>query len=184
MVVVLQAQLTDNLDEGLRQRSDTIAAVLVDAVPQELRRRRGSADPSRAAGRRGRGLLDEPRPARRRSHRSSPASEGPTTCRDGPRSSGSSPVPSTRRVGPAALIVGINFDDVTDPVRIVSRLLAVSVPAVVLILAVLTWWLTGRTLAAGREDARRDGRDQWDEPRPARAANRRPATRSTGSPAP
>ncbi len=36
MVVVLQAQLTDNLDEGLRQRSDTIAAVLADAVPAEL----------------------------------------------------------------------------------------------------------------------------------------------------
>ena len=30
--------------------------------------------------------------------------------------------------GPAFLIVGINLDDVTDPVRIVTRLLAVSVP--------------------------------------------------------
>src|SRR4029453_9163521 len=36
MVVVLQAQLTDNLDEGLRQRSDTIAAVLAPSVPDEL----------------------------------------------------------------------------------------------------------------------------------------------------
>ena len=36
MIVVLQAQLTDNLDEGLRQRADTIAAVLADAVPAGL----------------------------------------------------------------------------------------------------------------------------------------------------
>jgi signal transduction histidine kinase len=44
------------------------------------------------------------------------------------------------------LIVGVNNDDVTDPITILSRLLAATVPAVVLLLGALTWWLTGRTL--------------------------------------
>ena len=44
------------------------------------------------------------------------------------------------------LLVGINRDDVTDPLRLVTRLLAITVPAVVLLLGVLTWWLIGRVL--------------------------------------
>ena len=36
MVACCGAQLTDNLDEGLAQRADTIAAVLADAPPGEL----------------------------------------------------------------------------------------------------------------------------------------------------
>jgi signal transduction histidine kinase len=44
------------------------------------------------------------------------------------------------------LIVGVNNDDVTGPVAIVARLLAAIVPAIVLLLGALIWWLTGRTL--------------------------------------
>lgn len=145
MVVVLQAQLTDNLDEGLRQRSDTIAAVLVTSIPDELA---GDEDlliqvvlpggeivaaSTNMAGARPIGPLE---PGIRRTDDVPGRSE---EFRVLTRS-----VDTTR--GPAFLIVGINFDDVTDPVRIVSRLLALIVPAVVLTLGVLTWWLTGRTL--------------------------------------
>jgi signal transduction histidine kinase len=47
---------------------------------------------------------------------------------------------------PASLIVGINYDDVLDPVRILVRLLAFSVPAALVALGLITWTLTGRTL--------------------------------------
>jgi signal transduction histidine kinase len=145
MVVVLRAQLTDNLDEGLRQRSDTIAAVLVDAVPQELP---GDEDLLIQV------VLPSGEIVASSANLAGAAPIAPFE--PGLRRTGDVPGRTeefrvlTRAVdtalGPAALIVGINFDDVTDPVRIVSRLLALSVPAVVLILAVLTWWLTGRTL--------------------------------------
>ncbi len=145
MVVVLRAQLTDNLDEGLRQRSDTIAAVLADALPQELA---GDED-----------LLVQvvlPDGEIVAASTNLAGVEPIAPLQPGTRRTGDVPGRSeefrvlTRAVdtaeGPAVLIVGINFDDVTDPERIVSRLLAVSVPAVVLILTLLTWWLTGRTL--------------------------------------
>jgi signal transduction histidine kinase len=145
MVLVLQAQLTDNLDEGLRQRSDTIAAVLADTVPAELA---GDED-----------LLVQvvtPHGEIVAASTNLGGAEPIVPLQPGIRRTGDVAGRSqefrvlTRAVdtasGPAFLIVGINFDDVSDPVRIVSGLLAVCVPAVVLILALLTWWLTGRTL--------------------------------------
>jgi signal transduction histidine kinase len=145
MVVVLQAQLTDNLDEGLRQRSDTITALLATSVPEELA---GDED-----------LLVQvvlPDGEIVAASTNLAGAEPIAPLEPGIRRTGDVPGRSeefrvlTRSVdtagGPAFLIVGINFDDVTDPVRIVSRLLALSVPAVVLILGLLTWWLTGRTL--------------------------------------
>jgi signal transduction histidine kinase len=42
--------------------------------------------------------------------------------------------------------VANNLDDVREPVRILWRLLAVTVPAVIALLGILTWWLTSRTL--------------------------------------
>ena len=53
---------------------------------------------------------------------------------------------STRRGDRQRCSVGVNDDDVSDPVRILSRVLAGAVPLVVASLAALTWWLTGRTL--------------------------------------
>ena len=47
---------------------------------------------------------------------------------------------------PALVIVGTNNDHITDPISILSRLLATAVPVVILALGALTWWLTGRTL--------------------------------------
>ena len=44
------------------------------------------------------------------------------------------------------LIVGVNNDDVTDSISILSRLLAVVVPIVVVVLSALIWCLIGRTL--------------------------------------
>lgn len=48
--------------------------------------------------------------------------------------------------GPATLHVAQNIDDLTDAIRALAIALAIAVPAVVILLAVLTWWLVGRTL--------------------------------------
>ena len=134
MVVVLQAQLTDNLDEGLRQRSDTIAAVLVDAVPQELP---GDEDlliqvvlpdgevVASSANLAGAAPIAPLEPGLRRT--------GDVPGRTEEFRVLSSAVDTA--LGPAALIVGDQFRRRDRPGRIVSRLLAATVPAVVLILA-------------------------------------------------
>ena len=48
--------------------------------------------------------------------------------------------------GTRILVVGKNLDDVTDSVRILTVNLAVASPVLALLLALLAWWLTGRTL--------------------------------------
>ena len=54
------------------------------------------------------------------------------------------PLPET--APPTTLVVAKNLDDVTESVRILTISLVVSIPVVVLLLAALIWWLTGRTL--------------------------------------
>ena len=145
MTTGLRWQLTDNLDEGLEQRADTIAAVVGDTLPTEL-----SADEdlliqvvqstglvvSASANLAGAEPITSLRPGIRNI---SNVPERPEEFRVLVReiSSGSEQM---------TLLVGVNIDDVTDPVTILTRLLAVTVPAVVLVLGALTWWLTGRTL--------------------------------------
>lgn len=48
--------------------------------------------------------------------------------------------------GPAILHVAETTDDTNDAVRLLGTALAVSIPAIVAVLAGLMWWLTGRTL--------------------------------------
>jgi len=145
MATGLRWQLTDNLDEGLNQRADTIAAVVGDLLPTEL-----SADEdlliqvvdskglvvSASANLAGAQPITPLRPGIRNvANVPGRPEEFRVLVRE--ISSGSAQV---------TLLVGVNNDDVTDPVTILTRLLAVTVPAVVLVLGALTWWLTGRTL--------------------------------------
>lgn len=57
----------------------------------------------------------------------------------------------TRRIdtvgGPRTLAVGMNVDDVNDSVQILLSSLAVAIPLVTVLLALLVHWLTGRALA-------------------------------------
>ena len=48
--------------------------------------------------------------------------------------------------GPATLLVAKNLDDVDESVSILTRSLAVAIPVVTGLLALLVWWLTGRVL--------------------------------------
>jgi signal transduction histidine kinase len=145
MIWALRRQLTDNVDEGLAQRSDTIANVVVDFTGTELPGDEDllvqlvSVD----------GAVIASSPNLIGASPIAPLGPGVRTIRDVPGRSETFRV-NTRQIatpaGPRLLIVGINHDDITDPVRILTRLLAVTVPAVVALLGVLTWWLTGRTL--------------------------------------
>ena len=145
MATGLRWQLTENLDEGLNQRADTIAAVVSGTLPAQL-----SADEdlliqvvdskgfvlSASANLAGAQPIASLRPGIR-NITSVPGR--PEEFRVLVREISSSSVQVT-------LLVAVNNDDVTDPVTILTWLLAVAVPAVVLVLGALTWWLTGRTL--------------------------------------
>jgi len=144
MVVVLRSQLTDNLDESLSQRADTFAAVINGTLPRELP---GDED-----------LLVQVVAADGTIVGRSPNLAGMASI--GPRLSGfhTLHIPGRRerfRVlarlveradGPVHLTVGVNYDHVTDPVSILTRLLLATMPPLVALLGVLVWWLTGRTL--------------------------------------
>lgn len=145
MIAVLRWQLTDNLDESLAQRADTISAVVGDGPPvvlggdEDLLVQLVGADGAVLAA--SSNLAGFPPIV--------PLRPGYLSTDSVPGRSESfrvltRPVESSGR--PAYLVVGINRDDITDPLRIVSRVLATSVPAVVLLLGALTWWLIGRVL--------------------------------------
>jgi signal transduction histidine kinase len=141
---VLRGQLTDNLDEGLAQRADTIEAVAgetsvvalggdEDLLVQVVA---GGQVVAASADMAGLGPI-------------APLDPGVRTVDDVPGKDETFRV-LTRAVttseGPATLVVGIDADDVSEPLTIVANLLTVAVPAVVLVLGVLTWWWTGRVL--------------------------------------
>ena len=145
MVTGLRWQLTDNLDEGLNQRADTIAAVVSDTLPAQL-----SADEDLLLQ-----VVDSNGTVL--SSSSNLAGDQPiTSLRPGIRNVSNVPGRTesfrvlvreiSSNSAQATLIVGVNNDDVTDPVGILTSLLAAAVPAVVVVLGALTWWLTGRTL--------------------------------------
>ena len=145
MATGLRWQLTDNLDEGLNQRADTIAAVVSDTLPAQL-----SADEDLLLQ-----VVDSDGTVLSASSNLA-GFEPITSLRPGIRNVSNVPGRTeafrvlVRQIksgsAQVTLIVGVNNDDVTDPVRILTRLLAATVPAVVIILGALTWWLTGRTL--------------------------------------
>ena len=94
-------QLTDNLDEGLARRADTIAAVLADSVPPELAGDEDLVVQVVAAGRRDRRLVDEPRRRRSRSpHSGSRLPKDRRRCRDEPRVPRPDPCRRLRRAVP------------------------------------------------------------------------------------
>jgi signal transduction histidine kinase len=145
MIAVLRWQLTDNLDESLAQRADTIAAVVADGPPgtlvgdEDLLVQLVDADGTVLSSS---SNLVGAQPI-------APSEYGYLTTDSVPGRAETFRL-LTRAVdtggGPGYLVVGINRDDITDPLRIVSRVLAISVPAVILLLGGLTWWLIGRVL--------------------------------------
>jgi signal transduction histidine kinase len=144
MMIILRRQLTDNIDEGLNQRADTIAAVVVQGVPPlsvdedlliQVVDQTGAVVGS-SPNLRGAPPIASLQPGLRTVTTVPGRTE---TFRVLVREISSGPQPRT-------LIVGINHDDVTDPLAILRRILYAAVPAVIVILGALTWWLTGRTL--------------------------------------
>ena len=144
-VLLLRAQLTDNLDEGLIGRADEIAMLLAADPAPELPRNEDVLIQVLASD----GTVRQASASVQGMAPITSAHVGVRTVDDVPGR------PEQFRVvvrtvdtprGPATLLVGVNDDDVSDPVRILSRVLAGAVPLVVASLAALTWWLTGRTL--------------------------------------
>jgi HAMP domain-containing protein len=145
MAAVLRSQLIDNLDESIAQRADTIAAVVQRAPLSEI-------------------VLDEDLLVQVVGADGTIVGASPnlvgrpaiTTLEPGPRTIHNVPgrpeafrvlvQPTSVGTGAATLIVGINYDDVTDPMRILKKLLAFAVPSVLVVLGLLSWWLTGRML--------------------------------------
>ncbi len=145
MLAVLRLQLADNLDENLSQRADTIEAVLGDTSSDELRTDEDLLVQVLAPD--GTVLLSSSNLGG--SGPISPLEPGFTSNRAVPDRPEEFRVLSREieyHERPALLVVGVNRDDVTDPMRIISKSLAFAVPAVVCLLGGLTWWLTGRVL--------------------------------------
>ena len=145
MVAVLRWQLTDNLDEGISQRADTIAAVVATDLPSEIP---GDEDLLIQ-------VVDDDGTVLASSSNLSGLSPitslepGVRTINDVPRRSEIFRVlvrPIVVAGRNLTLVVAANNDDVTDPVSILTRILTATVPIVVAILGGLTWWLAGRTL--------------------------------------
>jgi signal transduction histidine kinase len=143
-VLILRNQLMDNFDEGLRQRAETIAATAADTAQPQLANDEdlliqlvASDGAILAASAPVVGLAQIV-----------PLSPGFHTIKIPNRTETFRVyVRTASAVGRSAfVIVGVNLDDVTDPVSILSRLLALMVPLVALALGGLTWWLVGRTL--------------------------------------
>jgi signal transduction histidine kinase len=145
MVVTLRRQLTDNLDEGLDERADALTAVLAGPGSRALEGDEDllvqAVDASGSVLASSANLVGRPPITETRA--------GLRTVTDVPGRAEHFRV-LVRPIGldgaPAVLIVGVNDDDVTDPVTWMTRLLAVAAPLMVALLGALTWWLTGRTL--------------------------------------
>jgi signal transduction histidine kinase len=142
-VWLVRAQLTDNLDEGLRQRADTVAALIRTTTAdlptdEDLLVQVVDVDGEVIAA------------------STNLAGAGPIVpVRGGYRTVEVPGRPEQFRVlarpvqtpaGAVTLLLGINNDDVRDPMRVLIRVLAGAVPLTVAALAAITWWLTGRTL--------------------------------------
>ncbi len=146
MTSVLRWQLAENLDEGIAQRADTIETVLAEPSSRDLPGDEDLlvqvVDPNRdvvgaSANVAGLAPIVEVRPGFRTI---SDVPGRPETFRVLVREIGSDGGPERW------LIVAVNNDDVIEPVRILTGLLALTVPALIGVLGLLTWWLTGRTL--------------------------------------
>jgi signal transduction histidine kinase len=152
LVGVQRRQLTANVDSSLAQRADDLVALL--AVSDQPPRRLGPGALDGFAQ-----LVD----ANGRVLSASANLAGEPALRFEPGSSQAFrsvtyiPVDDdlfrvlSRRVetpdGPAVLHLGANLGDVTEGTTLLANSLAIGIPAVVLLLTLLVWWLAGRLLA-------------------------------------
>lgn len=143
-VSLLRDQLTENLDESLSQRANTIERAISRVVPTTMTTEEDAL--VQLVGADGRVLMS----SANLSGRAPIADQDP-----GFRTAGVAGRPETFRLltrhlvaGERSrfLIVGVNFDDVTDPVGVLTRLLAIVAPLLVAGFAAVAWWLTGRAL--------------------------------------
>lgn len=144
MVVALRQQLTDNLDESLSQRADALVAaggggrpLVPDGTDEDLLVQLCSPTGEVLAATTpvaGLGPIAPLVPGVRTVHS---VSGFPFGVRVLVR-----PIAG----GGGTLLIGVNADDVADPVRVLVRLLVILVPVLLAVLGVLIWWTTGRTL--------------------------------------
>lgn len=153
LLVVQRRQLTANLDASLVQRADTVAAAFADDVTNTPL---NSNDEDRAiqlVGTDGSVLVATSNLAGLPPLTTAPvdnADDVIETSDDLPLEDDSYRVLS-RRIdtpeGPAVLHVAENSDDLEEAIRNLGLALAASIPVIAVLLAALTWGLTGRTLA-------------------------------------
>ncbi|MFN0027955.1 MAG: sensor histidine kinase [Acidimicrobiales bacterium] len=150
MLSVLRVQLTDNLEEGLAQRADTIEAVVRDGQVGTGQGGTLRTDEDLLVQ-----VLDPGGNVLMSSNNleGAPAIVAPVaatttgvTVADRPETFRvlSRAIPSS--VGDRFLVVGVNNDDVSDPLRAVAVLVGVLGPGAVVLLGGLTWWIVGRVL--------------------------------------
>ena len=156
LVAAQQRVLTHGIDEALIQRADNIQRDIVQGIfgsrlPNEGRDPEDSflqvldADGSVVATtENAAGLPAAARPLRRG------GVEVIATVQDVPLSNGNFRVLARSlggtTSGPVTLLVANNLDDVDESVDILKRSLAVAIPVVTGLLALLVWWLIGRVL--------------------------------------
>jgi signal transduction histidine kinase len=149
---IQERQLTANLDASLEQRADSIAAEFAEELPDAPIVTNDEDRAVQLVGSNGAVLAssvnlegDAPLPI----DLPADGSQLVTTHDDLPLEDDSYRVLS-RLVdtsdGPAILHVAENADDLEDAIRNLATALLVAIPAVVVLLAALIWWLTGRTL--------------------------------------
>jgi signal transduction histidine kinase len=152
LVGVQRRQLTANVDSSLAQRADDLVELLAasDQPPRQLGP--GILDGfAQLVGPDGQVLSASANLAGEPALRFDPGSG------EAFRSASGIPVDDdvfrvlSRRVetpeGPAVLHLGANLGDVTEGTTQLANSLALGIPAVVLLLTLLVWWLTGRLLA-------------------------------------
>ena len=192
LVTAQQRVLTHGIDEALIQRADNIQRDVVRGTfgtrlpneggdPEDSFLQLLDADGSVVAVTdNATGLSAAARPLR------PGANQVVATVSDVPLSNGDFRVLARSLVGtasgPTTLVVAKNLDDVNESVSILKRSLAVAIPVVTGLLALLVWWLTGRVLrpveSIRREVASIEGRAA-----PSGARRRARRTRSPGWPA-
>jgi signal transduction histidine kinase len=156
LVVTQRRLLTENLDEGIAQRAGQIATLVEEGtVPETLtglddddtvaqvvtedRREVVAASPNVT----GRPPVADPPPASRsqtiRTVHEIPVDEAPFRLV-------SRRVEGARTGGSTMVYVAGSLDDIEESIAVLATSLLVAVPAVAILLALLVWWLVGRTL--------------------------------------
>ena len=154
LISVQRQQLTANLDSALVQRADDLTALLAFAEPQPTAL--GGADGdgfAQLVSTDGRVILASPNLS---GVSAIPLGLDPGQTQAIRTVEGTPPDDDvfrllSRRVdtvaGPAVLLLGASLDEVAENAGILAASLAVAIPLVVAMVAVVVWWLVGRTLA-------------------------------------